>query len=174
MASASGFCLEMDSCSLSIFFPRQLPGEEALGKLFVSLLTKMGSLEVWGLSISLRLQSNRGEGCQIWRFRMLLTAYGFFSPLVFTSKATQSLQFYSQSQMLRLFLSRMCLTLIKMQRKIGPLTRNGGGLALLFVEWKNGNNLYDCSMLSMVSYISNVVSSSQALSRQFHRGRRGL
>lgn len=64
MRSVSGFYLERIHAT-SAFYLGQLPREEALGKQFVSLLTKTGSLDVCGLSISVRLQSNPTERCQI-------------------------------------------------------------------------------------------------------------
>lgn len=87
MVSPSGFCLKVDSCNLSIL-SWKLPWEGTLGKQFVSLLTKTGSLEVCGSSTSLRLPSNCWEVCQIWRFCGLLTACDFF-PLPFTSEVNE-------------------------------------------------------------------------------------
>lgn len=131
MASASGFCLETNSCDLSIL-SWAAPLRRCTGEAICISFNE--GRKPWSLQAVLfhRPQTNCGERCQIWRFCVLLTACVFF-PLVFTSKAIQSLCFYCELRILRLFL-RMCLKLITVGRKLGPITRNRGGIELLFVK----------------------------------------
>lgn len=154
MASPSGFCFKVDPCNLSIL-SWKIPWEGTLGKQFVSLLTKTGSLEVCGSSTSLRLPSNCWETCQIWRFLWAVNCMWFF-PWHLHLRQMKSLGFYSQVRMLRTFLYRVCLKLIKIVESLCIWPRKQDTLHYcLLNKWER---LKDWCMLSKVLCILSTFS----------------
>lgn len=162
MAFASGFCLKMDSCNLSILSwaaPLRRCTGEAICISF-NEVRKPWSLwvvhfrrpqnQLWGKVSDLKiLCAINCMRCFPWYLHLSQCKASDFT-------AKLGCWEYSEDAPQKL---------ITIWRKSGPITRNTEGIELLFVEWTNENNSLDCFMLPMVFYISNAVSSSQALPR---------